>query len=231
MVDIACGSKIQTKRCFDSTYNHIIVPENAQHAYQITEHDISIDQSPVIFQFVCKKNSTLTVELFLVGARSSTLRVELLLEGQGAYASLFGACALTGNAQQTVEIVQQHMARYTTSVSNVHVVLDGEAMLSYDGKITILKDAHHADAALYNKNIVLSGQARAVAVPSLEVHTNRVHCKHGTATGQFDQDQLHYMRSRGIGMEKARQLLLQSFFTSGNRSNFKQVDRLIKNLV
>jgi Fe-S cluster assembly protein SufD len=51
-------------------------------------------------------------------------------------------------------------------------------------------------------------------VPSLEVLTNDVQCKHGTAVGQLDVQHLLYMQSRGIGIKEAKKILIHGFFSN-----------------
>jgi Fe-S cluster assembly protein SufD len=47
--------------------------------------------------------------------------------------------------------------------------------------------------------------------PQLEILANDVKCKHGATIGQLDRDKLFYMRSRGLGLEEARRLLIHAF--------------------
>ena len=49
------------------------------------------------------------------------------------------------------------------------------------------------------------------AKPELEIYADDVKCSHGATTGQLDETELFYLRSRGIPEALARNLLIQSF--------------------
>ena len=65
------------------------------------------------------------------------------------------------------------------------------------------------------KNLLLSERARAEAIPELEVLADEVSAAHGAASAPVDQDQLHYLMSRGLGDDTAVALLIEGFMQSG----------------
>jgi Fe-S cluster assembly protein SufD len=82
----------------------------------------------------------------------------------------------------------------------------------YSGLIKIRKDAQHSDAYQANRNLILSGKARAESIPKLEIEANDVRCTHGATMGQVDPEQLFYLRSRGFTQEEAQNTLVHGFF-------------------
>ena len=58
----------------------------------------------------------------------------------------------------------------------------------------------------------MDSSAEANSLPGLEILANDVKCSHGATSGQIDDSQLFYMRSRGIPDAMARQLLIFGFF-------------------
>lgn len=81
----------------------------------------------------------------------------------------------------------------------------------FNGKIYVRKDAQKTNAYQSSKNILLSEDATINTKPQLEIYADDVKCSHGTSTGKVDEVALFYLKSRGIGDEKARKLLLQAF--------------------
>jgi Fe-S cluster assembly protein SufD len=60
---------------------------------------------------------------------------------------------------------------------------------------------------------VLTDGCRADSVPNLEIETGEiVGAGHASATGRFDDEQLFYLRSRGISEAEARRLVVHGFF-------------------
>jgi len=81
----------------------------------------------------------------------------------------------------------------------------------FNGKIFVRKDAQKTNAYQSSKNILLSEDATINTKPQLEIYADDVKCSHGTSTGKVDDAALFYLKSRGIGEESARKLLLQAF--------------------
>ena len=81
----------------------------------------------------------------------------------------------------------------------------------FHGRIVVHKDAQKTDAKQTNRNLLLSDNARIDTKPQLEIHADDVKCTHGATIGQIEEEQLFYLRSRGIEEASARNLLLYAF--------------------
>ncbi|GAB4988077.1 Fe-S cluster assembly protein SufD [Mycobacterium avium subsp. hominissuis] len=81
------------------------------------------------------------------------------------------------------------------------------------GDVLIRAEATGTDTFEVNRNLVLTDGARADSVPNLEIETGEIAgAGHASATGRFDDEQLFYLRSRGIPEEQARRLVIRGFF-------------------
>jgi Fe-S cluster assembly protein SufD len=81
------------------------------------------------------------------------------------------------------------------------------------GDVLIRAEATGTDTFEINRNLVLTDGARADSVPNLEIETGEiVGAGHASATGRFDDEQLFYLRSRGIPEDQARRLVVRGFF-------------------
>lgn len=81
------------------------------------------------------------------------------------------------------------------------------------GDVLIRAEATGTDTFEINRNLVLTDGARADSVPNLEIETGEIAgAGHASATGRFDDEQLFYLRSRGISEEQARRLVVRGFF-------------------
>jgi Fe-S cluster assembly protein SufD len=81
------------------------------------------------------------------------------------------------------------------------------------GDVLIRPQASGTDTFESNRNLVLTDGARADSIPNLEIETGEiVGAGHASATGRFDDEQLFYLRSRGIPEEQARRLVVRGFF-------------------
>ncbi|MBV5246386.1 Fe-S cluster assembly protein SufD [Mycolicibacterium sp. PAM1] len=81
------------------------------------------------------------------------------------------------------------------------------------GDVLIRAEATGTDTFEVNRNLVLTDGARADSVPNLEIETGEiVGAGHASATGRFDDEQLFYLRARGIPEAQARRLVVRGFF-------------------
>ncbi|WP_078311983.1 MULTISPECIES: Fe-S cluster assembly protein SufD [unclassified Mycobacterium] len=81
------------------------------------------------------------------------------------------------------------------------------------GDVLIRAEATGTDTFELNRNLILTDGARADSVPNLEIETGEIAgAGHASATGRFDDEQLFYLRSRGIAEEDARRLVVRGFF-------------------
>ncbi|GEM30600.1 Fe-S cluster assembly protein SufD [Nocardia neocaledoniensis NBRC 108232] len=89
----------------------------------------------------------------------------------------------------------------------------GDARTVWIGDVLIRAAAEGTDTYEANRNLVLTDGARADSVPNLEIETGEIAgAGHASATGRFDDEQLFYLRSRGIPEDVARRLVVRGFF-------------------
>jgi Fe-S cluster assembly protein SufD len=72
--------------------------------------------------------------------------------------------------------------------------------------IRVEPHAHFADAYQKVRNLLLSDDAEANSMPGLEILADNVRCTHGATSGQIDEDELFYLRTRGIPFPVAQRL-------------------------
>jgi Fe-S cluster assembly protein SufD len=81
------------------------------------------------------------------------------------------------------------------------------------GDVLIRAEATGTDTFETNRNLVLTDGARADSVPNLEIETGEIAgAGHASATGRFDDEQVFYLRARGIPEDQARRLIVRGFF-------------------
>ncbi len=107
---------------------------------------------------------------------------------------------------------QTHQASDTQSSLLLKGLLHDVARSSHMGMIHIDEGVHRIEADLQSHYLLLSNQAQAYTLPSLEVLSEDVQCAHGSAIGSFDEEQLFYMMSRGLSAAQGQRVLAQAFF-------------------
>ena len=90
-------------------------------------------------------------------------------------------------------------------------IMSDDATGVFNGKIFVRQDAQKTNAYQSNKNMLLGDNASVNTKPQLEIYADDVKCSHGTSTGRMDEEAMFYLRSRGIGEDKAKNLLMKAF--------------------
>jgi Fe-S cluster assembly protein SufD len=98
-----------------------------------------------------------------------------------------------------------------TSRENFKGILYGKGRAVFDGRVFVARDAQRTDAAMSNRNLILSPSAEIDTKPQLEIYADDVKCSHGTTVGQIEPEMLFYLRSRGIAAPLARRMLCLGF--------------------
>jgi len=105
----------------------------------------------------------------------------------------------------------EHASPHCGSRQFYHGILDGQSRGVFHGRIIVHKDAQKTDAKQTNRNLLLSEDAQIDTKPQLEIYADDVKCTHGATIGQINEDAVFYLRSRGIGKDAARAVLLFAF--------------------
>ena len=153
------------------------------------------------------------VECILMGGivtGALAMTIDMYLKGMRARASCYVLATVADAAQCTIKTRQIHTGEHTTSTVRAHSLV-GAASFDYRGAIDIDQTSIHAKALQANKNILLSKLGKVVAIPTLQVRINKVHCIHGAAVGKLEAEHMIYLQTRGIDGFRARALLLNGF--------------------
>jgi Fe-S cluster assembly protein SufD len=91
------------------------------------------------------------------------------------------------------------------------VVADGGGHSVFNGAVRVPRQAQRTDAAQLSRSLLLSDRARVDTKPELEIVADDVRCAHGATISRLQQDELFYLRSRGIDVDQAARLLLRGY--------------------
>src|SRR5213596_1183783 len=141
--------------------------------------------------------SAMSVNLHLGGKYS---RFESLsrLSGEGGRSDLLAISVANGTQEFDARTLQDHVSPHTASDLLYKNALDARARTTFGGLIRVEPHAHFTDAYQKVRNLLLSDNSEANSMPGLEILADNVRCSHGATSGQINEDELFYLRSRGI---------------------------------
>ncbi|PYO99690.1 MAG: Fe-S cluster assembly protein SufD [Gemmatimonadetes bacterium] len=158
-----------------------------------------------------ERDSYLALHVVAVGAALARHDVSTVLDGAGAELILNGLYLLSGAQHADHHTVIDHAQPHCASHEFFNGVLAERARGVFTGRIIVRPGAQRTDSKQTNNNLLLSTEARADSQPQLEIYADDVKCTHGSTVGPIDQNQLYYLRSRGLSPEAARSILTYGF--------------------
>ena len=148
---------------------------------------------------------------FAIGAALSRTNVWTVLGGEGCGATLNGLYMADGEQHVDHQTRIEHQKESCYSREVYRGVLDDTAHGVFNGKVYVHPEAQKTDGKQENHTLLLSPRAVIDTKPQLEIFADDVKCTHGATVGRIDATSLFYMKSRGVGAVRARQLLTYAF--------------------
>ncbi|EPR8395171.1 Fe-S cluster assembly protein SufD [Klebsiella pneumoniae] len=120
--------------------------------------------------------------------------------------------ALKTDGQMTNNnLLLDHQVGYCTSRQLHKTIVSDKGRAVFNGLINVAPLALKTDGQMTNNNLLLGRLAEVDTKPQLEIYADDVKCSHGATVGRIDEEQLFYLRSRGIEQQAAQQMILYAF--------------------
>jgi len=148
------------------------------------------------------------------GSARGKVRMETKLAGPGSEARVTGGYAGGPGQHLDYDTTQEHAAPNTNSDLAFRGVLAAKSTAVWRGMIKVDPGAQQTDAFQESRNLLLSTEAHADAIPGLEILADDVRCTHAAAIAQIDREQLFYLTSRGLSPAEAKSLIIEGFLES-----------------
>lgn len=146
-----------------------------------------------------------------LGAAIARHEIHVRQVGVDANTHIDGLYVPRGTQQHDHPILIEHFAEGGISREIYRGVIDDKGHGVFNGQIVIHPGAQRIDSDQSNKNLLLSDTAEADTRPRLLIYADDVKATHGASVGRLDDEQLYYLRSRGINETEARRVLTYAF--------------------
>ena len=157
------------------------------------------------------RDAQVRVGSFSLGGSLSRVAFDATLAGDGSRVDLDGLYVPTGNQHQDHVITVDHAASHTHSDQRFKGVITDRAHGAFTGHIIVAPGTVDTTSHQTNHSVLLTPTAQSDSRPWLEILADDVKCTHGATVGRLDDAALFYLRSRGIGLDEARHILIDAF--------------------
>jgi Fe-S cluster assembly protein SufD len=146
-----------------------------------------------------------------LGAKLARNDVHSQLLGEQSHVVMDGLYLVNNDQHIDNHTRIDHAVPNTTSEELYKGVLDDKSHAVFNGKVLVHKNAQKTDANQQNHNLLLSRGCEIDSKPEMEIYADDVKCGHGSTVGQINEDQLFFLRARGLDEVSARSLLTYAF--------------------
>jgi len=179
----------------NAVLDHIKLQEESKKAFHIAR--MEVDQ---------ERSSNFSSHLISTGADLTRNDFNARFNAEGGECTLNGLYMIDGTQLFDAHTLMDHAKPYCNSHEHYKGILDEKSRGVFNGKVIVRQDAQKTNAFQENNNILLSDQALVNTKPQLEIFADDVKCSHGATIGQMDD-----LKSRGIGEEASKGILLHAF--------------------
>ncbi len=180
--------------------NHIRIQRDSKEAFHMANCSVSLARA--------SRYQSVSVTF---GARISRYNLNVLLKDEGAECTADGLAMISSRQLADTHACIDHIKPHCTSRQLHKCIIDDAAHAVFNGKIMVRPGAQLTNSTQSNRNLLLTSKARIDTKPQLEIFANDVKCAHGATVGQLDNEEIFYLRSRGLSELTARNLLTYAF--------------------
>ena len=226
-------SKSSDSKIFVNTLTEVFLEENAacdHYVLQTAESGTRLVTATEVSQLRHSTYSNYTFSLPSADIIRNNLHMSL--NDKETETHLFGLYLGAGKQLIDNHSLVNHKMPHCNSNEIYKGVLTENSVGVFNGKIYVQPDAQKTNAFQQNNNLLLSNKATINSKPQLEIFADDVKCSHGSTVGQLSKEAMFYLRSRGIGEEAARALLVNAFaFDVTEKIKLPELEQHINHLI
>jgi len=206
--------EVFVSNCQNSFYsvNRTFEVEQSANLNYFKYQDIKESNSLIINTIIdLKDKATIEHSNFELGDGVNVNIYETALNSEESNLNINGLVRLYNETKSSSIFNTYHNNKSSFSNINFKHSLHDHSRAVFEAK-SIVNDGANFSKVLQNSNtILLSDDAVIFAKPHLEIHIDELEASHGATVGSLNQEQLLYLRARGISDAKAYEMLLSAF--------------------
>ncbi|MFZ3201129.1 MAG: Fe-S cluster assembly protein SufB [Candidatus Acidiferrales bacterium] len=214
-----CTAPIRDENQLHAAVVELIALDDAQIKYSTVQNWYPGDKNGKggIYNFVTKRgkclgrNSKISWTQVETGSAITWKYPSCILQGDNSVGEFYSV-ALTNNYQQADTGTKMiHIGKNTTSTIVAKGISAGHGQNTYRGQVKILKDAAGARNYTQCDSLLIGDQCGAHTFPYIEVKNSTARMEHEASTSKIGEDQLFYLRQRGLKAEDAVSMIVNGF--------------------
>ena len=219
--DVLVNSATEMVLCEGATADHFRIQNGNQHEATVNHTQVFQDASTRY------NNHT-----FCLNGKFIRNNTHVTIGASGGESHLYGLYITGGDQLVDNHTFVDHRKPGSQSNEWYKGVMKDRSAGVFSGKIFVRPGAQKTNAFQQNNNILIGENATMNSKPELEIFADDVKCSHGSTTGQLDEEAAFYLRTRGIGQQTARSMLVHAFaYDLTEKIRLEPLKRYINNLI
>ncbi|WP_213989642.1 Fe-S cluster assembly protein SufD [Sodalis sp. dw_96] len=198
----------------NARFSHIKLAFENRASYHFAHDDLVIGRDAFV-----RSNS------FLLGAGLTRHQVSAQLNGEGSDLAINSLLLPSGNDVTDTRTYLEHNKGHCLSRQLHKIIARDRGKGVFNGLIKVAKYALKTDGRMTNNNLLLDRLSEVDTKPQLEIYADDVKCSHGATVGRIDEEQMFYLRSRGIPRQEAQEMIIHAFAAEITEAMDNQVVR------
>ena len=214
-----CTAPIRDENQLHAAVVELVALDDAQIKYSTVQNWYPGDKNGKggIYNFVTKRgkclgrNSKISWTQVETGSAITWKYPSCILQGDNSIGEFYSV-ALTNNYQQADTGTKMiHLGKNTRSTIVSKGISAGHGQNTYRGQVKILKEAGDARNYTQCDSLLIGDKCGAHTFPYIEVKNSSARMEHEASTSKIGEDQLFYLRQRGLKAEDAVSMIVNGF--------------------
>lgn len=183
------------------------------------------NKTNINFYIRVNRNSSLIINNFII---DGSININTILEDEYASFSLNNSILSSSNSNNKIEV--KHLSSKTNSYLKNHGFSQNQANIIFDVSSFVPKESNSCTCKQDNK-IIQNETSLSQINPKLYIDNYDIEASHSAYVGEFKEEELFYMMSRGISIEDAKFLLLKSFLVGSMPLNNDIMEKFYNSVI
>lgn len=194
------GSRLTMNVAANAQLHHVkLAFENAQ-SHHFAHNDIVLGQDAAAYS-----------HSFLLGGSVLRHNTSTQLNGENTTLRINSLAMPVKSEVCDTRTWLEHNKGYCNSRQLHKTIVSDKGRAVFNGLINVAQHAIKTDGQMTNNNLLLGRLAEVDTKPQLEIYADDVKCSHGATVGRIDDEQMFYLRSRGIDQQAAQKMIIYAF--------------------
>ncbi|MEM9331210.1 MAG: Fe-S cluster assembly protein SufD [Pseudomonadota bacterium] len=197
--------------CLTNSVCELVLEERAKATWFIVQQENASASRLARLNVTLEQDSELSIFVLNAGGKLVRQEIKVAVNGENAELAIRGVNLVGDNAHIDVTTVLEHTVPHTTAEELFRNVVAGDGHGIFQGQIKVAQVAQKTDAQMACNTLLLTDEGDFSAKPELEIFADDVVCAHGATVTDIDDEQMFYLRARGIDEKTGRALLIKAF--------------------